>query len=153
VVLVEEKSQRYLADNDSAADESRALRPLRAAACTCRIAVGRRVSQKALAPQGAMPRETELHWPLYADVEGFSPHAAVRCGAHDRQALLQLCSTITRPALATERVQANASAQVVLKVKTPWRDGTAQLVMSPLALMRRLAALVTGPRPLMSSWL
>ena len=36
--------------------------------------------------------------------------------------------------------------QVELKLKTPWRDGTTHLVMSPLELMQRLAALV--PRPL-----
>ena len=31
---------------------------------------------------------------------------------------------ITRPALANERVQTNAAGQVVLKLKTPWPDGT-----------------------------
>ena len=49
-------------------------------------------------------------------------------------------------ALANERVQTNAAGQVVLKLKTPWRDGTTHLVMSPLEFMQRLAALV--PRPL-----
>ena len=65
--------------------------------------------------------------------------------ADDRQALGQLCRYITRPALATERVQTNAAGQVVLKLKTPWRDGTTHLVMSPLEFMQWLAALV--PRP------
>ena len=55
------------------------------------------------------------------------------------------CS-ITRPALANERVQTNAAGQVVLKLKTPWRDGTTHLVMSPLEFMQRLAALVPRPR-------
>ena len=59
---------------------------------------------------------------------------------------MQLCRSITRPALANERVQTNAAGQVVLKLKTPWRDGTTHLVMSPLEFMQRLAALV--PRPL-----
>lgn len=35
--------------------------------------------------------------------------------------------------------------QVVLKLKTPWRNGTTHLVLSPMEFMRRLAALV--PRP------
>jgi len=73
-------------------------------------------------------------------------HAAVRCAADDRQALEQLCRCITRPALADERVQTNAAGQVVLKLKTPWRDGTTHLVMSPLEFMQRLAALVPRPR-------
>ena len=49
---------------------------------------------------------------------------------------LQLCRYITRPALANERVQTNAAGQVVLKLKTPWRDGTTCLVMSSLAFMQ-----------------
>ncbi|MFN9193998.1 MAG: transposase [Pseudomonadota bacterium] len=36
--------------------------------------------------------------------------------------------------------------QVELKLKTPWRDGTTHLVMSPLEFMQRLAALVPRPR-------
>ena len=83
---------------------------------------------------------------LCADSNGFSLHAAVRCGADDRQALEQLCRYITRPALANERVQTNAAGQVVLKLKTAWRDGTTHLVMSPLEFMQRLAALVPRPR-------
>ena len=48
-----------------------------------------------------------------------SLHAAVRCGADERQTLEQLCRYITRPALANERGQRNAAGQVVLKLKIP----------------------------------
>ena len=34
----------------------------------------------------------------------------------------------------------------MLKLKTPWRDGTTHLVMSPLEFMQRMAALVHRPR-------
>ena len=73
--------------------------------------------------QSAMPRETDFNQTLCADMQGFSLHAAVRCGADERQALEQLCRTITRPALANERVQCNAAGQVVLRLKTQfqWR--------------------------------
>ena len=70
----------------------------------------------------------------------------LRCAADDRKALEQLCRYITRPALANERVQDNAAGQVVLRLKTAWRDGTTHLVMSPLEFMQRLAALVPRPR-------
>ncbi len=90
------------------------------AACTYRIAFGPRAGQKVLTVQGAMPRQTELKQTLCADINGFSLHAAVRCAADDRHALEQLCRTITRPALANERVQTNAAGQVVLKLKTAW---------------------------------
>ena len=73
-------------------------------------------------------------------------HAAVRVEAHDRKRLEHLCRYITRPALSDERVQRNAAGQAELKLKTPWRDGTTHLVMSPLEFLQRLAALVPRPR-------
>ena len=66
------------------------------------------------------PRETDFKQTLCAGISGFSLHAAVRCGADDRQALEQLCRYITRLALATERVQRSATGQVVLKLKAAW---------------------------------
>jgi hypothetical protein len=145
-VLVEEEGSTYMADNDGDSDEARLLRPLQAAACTYRIAFGPRAGQKVLTVLGAMPRDADFKQHLCADIDGFSLHAAVRCAADDRQALEQLCRYITRPALANERVQTNTAGQVVLKLKTPWRDGTTHLVMSPLEFMQRLAALVPRPR-------
>ncbi|MFN8737048.1 MAG: transposase [Betaproteobacteria bacterium] len=145
-VLVEDTGQTYLAESDADSDEARTLRPLQAAAITYRIAFGPRAGQKVLTLRGAMPRETAAHQPLCADIDGFSLHAAVRVEAHDRKRLEQLCRTITRPALSDERVQLNAAGQVELKLKTPWRDGTTHLVMSPLEFMQRLAALVPRPR-------
>ena len=68
---------------------------------------------------------------------------AVRCDANERQRLEQLCCYITRPALANERVQINKAGQVVLKLKSAWRDGTTHIVMSPLEFMQRLAARAT----------
>ena len=135
-----------MADSDSDSDEARALRPLQAAACTYRIAFGPRAGQKVLTLQAAMPREADFKENLCADMQGFSLHAAVRCAADDRQALEQLCRTITRPALANERVQCNTAGQVVLKLKTPWRDGTTHQGTPPLEFMQRLAALVPRPR-------
>ena len=97
-----------------------------------RVAFGPRAGQKVLTLQGVTPRDAEFKQNLCADISGFSLHAALRCGADDRQALEQLCRYITRPALANERVQTNAAGQVVLKLKTHWRDGTAHLLTSPL---------------------
>ena len=69
----------------------------------------------------------------------------------DPNAAVTICkasvdSDTTRPALSDERVQLNAAGQVEFKLKTPWRDGTTHLVMSPLEFMQRLAALVPRPR-------
>ena len=117
-VLVEEQGQTYMADDDADSDESRTLRPLQAAACTYRIAFGPRAGRKVLTVQGAMTRDADFKQSLCPDIQGLSLHAAVRCGADDRQAQEQPCRYITRPALANERMQANAAEQVVLKLKT-----------------------------------
>ena len=111
-----------------------------------RIAFGPRAGQKVLTLRGAMPRDASARQALCADIDGFSLHAAVRVEAHDRKRLEQLCRYITRPGLSDERVQVNAAGQVELKLKTPWRDGTSDLVLSPLECMQRLAALVPRPR-------
>lgn len=97
-------------------------------------------------PQGRCRARPAPRQALCADTDGFSLHAAVRCEASDSKRLEQLCRYITRPALSDERVQCNATGQVELKLKTPWRDGTTHLVMSPLEFMRRRAALVPRPR-------
>jgi hypothetical protein len=123
-VLIEEMGQTYLAEPDVDGEEARTLLPLQAAAITYRIAFGPRAGQKVLTLRGAMPHESTVRQPLCANVDGFSLHAAVRVEAHDRKRLEQLCRYITRPALSDERVQLNASGQVELKLKTPWRDRT-----------------------------
>ncbi len=88
---------------------------------------------------GVMPLDAVRDQELCANQQGFSLHAAVRCDADERQRLKQLCRTITRPALANERVQINSAGQVVLQLKTAWRDGTTHIVMSPLEFMQGLA--------------
>ena len=68
------------------------------------------------------------------------------CAAHQRKKLEHLCRYITRPAMANERLTLNRAGQVVLTLKTPYRDGTTHIVMSPLEFMQCLAALVPRPR-------
>jgi len=145
-VLVEDMGQTYLAEPDADGDDARTLQPLQAAAVTYRIAFRPRAGQKVLTLRGAMPQEGTAGQPLCADIDAFSLHAGMRVDAHDRKRLEQLCRYITRPALSAERVQVNAAGQVELKLKTPWRDGTTHLVMTPLVFMQRLAALVPRPR-------
>ena len=78
----------------------------------------------------ARPLRACLKRPSASSTDAFLQYA----GAEDCQALEQLCRTITRPVLANESVQPNAAGQVVLKLKTAWRDGATRLVMSPLYL-------------------
>ena len=83
---------------------------------------------------------------LCAEAHGFSLHAGVRCSAHQRKDLERLCRYITRPAIANERLKRDGAGDVVLQLKSPRRDGTTHIRMSPLEFMQRLAALVPRPR-------
>ena len=78
--------------------------------------------------------------------QGFSLHAETSCGPHQRQKLEQLCRDITRPALGHKRLSRTRAGEVVLQLKTPYRDGTTHLVMAPLEFLQRLAALIPRPR-------
>jgi hypothetical protein len=60
---------------------------------------------------------------LCANAHGFSLHAAVRCGADQRKELEHLCRYITRSAIANERLRRNRAGQVVLQLKSAYRDG------------------------------
>jgi len=93
-------------------------------------------------PSQAMPSTPELR----VNAHGFSLHAAVRWRADQRKELEQLCRYITRPAIANERLKRNRAGQVVLQLKSPYKDGTTHIVMEPLEFMERLAALVPRPR-------
>ena len=71
----------------------------------------------------------------------------MRCGADQRRELEHLCSItttaatsryITRPAIANERLRRNGAGQVVLQLKSAYKDGTTHIVMSPLEFMQRL---------------
>ena len=109
-------------------------------------APGPRAGQKVLSlrslPSAARPSAPELR----VNAHGFSLHAAVRWGTDQRQELEQLCRYITRPAIANERLERNRAGQVVLQLKSPYKDGTTHIVMEPLEFMERLAALVPRPR-------
>jgi len=48
--------------------------------------------------------------------------------------------------MAEERLALTSSGQVRYALKTPYRDGTTHILMEPLDLMARLAALVPPPR-------
>jgi hypothetical protein len=51
---------------------------------------------------------------------------------NQRKELEHLCRYITRPAIANEHLTLNDAGQVVLTLKTPYRDGTMHIVMSLL---------------------
>ena len=144
--LTEEDTEiPYLADPDA----DPALAPLHAAACTYRIALGPRKGQKVLTwkdPSLRLASSEVPHSRGCVSAQGFSLHADTHCGPQQRQKLERLCRYITRPALGHKRLRRTPDGEVVLQLKTPYRDGTTHLVMTPLEFLQRLAALVPRPR-------
>ena len=141
--LIEEEGMTYLGDIESDA----ALAPLQSATCAYRIAFGPRAGRKVLTLKTVATQNLEQSGQEYcSNAHGFSLHAGVRCAMNQRNKLERLCGYITRLAIADERLARNKDGQIVLTLKTPYRDGTTHIVMSPLEFMQRLAALVPRPR-------
>jgi ribosomal protein S27E len=115
---------------------------------TYRIAVGPRAGQKLFTLQTVPPRPDGQDRDANGAVRagGFSLHAGVDVAPRDRSKLERLCRYISRPPVASERLALTASGQVRYALKTPYRDGTTHLLLEPLDLMARLAALVPPPR-------
>lgn len=118
---------------------------------TYRIAVGPRAGQKLFTlqtlPASAMP-EAEQQGDHRGAVQagGFSLHAGIDIEPGQRQKLERLCRYVSRPPVAVDRMALTSSGQVRYTLKTPYRDGTTHIVLEPLDLMARLAALVPPPR-------
>ena len=111
--LVEEQGMPWLAETNT----ENSLASLQAASCTYRIALGPCAGQKVLSLRTVAGREEKPRKALCADAHGFSLHAAVRCGAHQRQELERLCCYITRPAIANERLKRDGSGDVCCNTK------------------------------------
>ena len=112
---------------------------------TYRIALGAHQGRKAFTLQ-TVPAATEAIDGKLARAAGFSLHAGVASEAHEREKLERLCRYITRPAVSTERLSLTAQGNIRYRLKTPYRDGTTDVVFEPLDFMARLAALVPTPR-------
>lgn len=77
---------------------------------------------------------------------GFSLHERVKSLARNKEALEKLCRYVTRGAVAKERISLNDKGQVLLKLKTPYADGTTHYEFTPEQLIKRLIALIPPPR-------
>ena len=88
------------------------------------------------------PAEGLRAGPLCFAARGFSLHAATLLAADHRSRLEQLCRYVMRPPLASGRLRRLNADTLTYNLKTPWADGTTHLVLSPVELIEKLAALV-----------
>jgi hypothetical protein len=81
-----------------------------------------------------------------AAVQGFSLHAGVAIGGHDRKRIERLCRYISRPPIARERLSELPDGRIAYRLRHPWRDGTTHVVFTGIELIEKLAVLVPWPR-------
>jgi putative transposase/transposase-like zinc-binding protein len=83
--------------------------------------------------------------PRCATVDGFSLHANVAVHAADRVRLERLARYCARPPVALERLEQLAGGRLLYRFKRAWRDGTTHIVLDPLEMIEKLAALIPAP--------
>ncbi|MCP4660436.1 MAG: hypothetical protein GY856_33965, partial [bacterium] len=88
---------------------------------------------------------TAVSKPLCARVGGFSLHAARLVEAHDRRGLERLCRYGLRAPFAIDRLSLDPDGKVRYQLPKPGPGGRAELVLEPVAFLRRLAALIPPP--------
>jgi hypothetical protein len=146
------KKRGYFQDDAEAAlpseemSQEELLPELQAASVQSRIALGERKGQR-VRRLGALEWadfQAELKGPLCAATQGFSLHAEVYCAPWERSTLEKLCRYIARP--AEERLSMRPSGDILLRLKTPYADGTSHLLFSGLEFVEKLVALVPPPR-------
>lgn len=72
------------------------------------------------------------------------PPQVIDC--RDRRRVEGLCKYITRPPVATDRLERRSDGKLDLAFKKAWRDGTRALVFEPADLIARLVAAVPPSR-------
>jgi hypothetical protein len=135
-------------EGGESSDETEAppLHALYAASVRQRVAMGRRAGAAVLrladAPTitAASPKRRRQ-----ARLGGFDLHANTSVRAKNRPKLERLCRYLLRPPVAEDRLSFASDGRVLVRLKTPWRDGTSHIALGPLELLEKLAALI--PRP------
>lgn len=133
---------------DPLGDDAPELARTMAASVQQRIAWGERAGQQVRrigAGFGAAGEAPRLTGPRCASIHGFSLHANTAIPAHRRDQLEQLIRYTARGAVSLERLQADATGDLVYTFTHPWSDGTTGIRLAPLELLEKLAALVPLP--------
>jgi hypothetical protein len=80
----------------------------------------------------------------------FSIHAATSAAAGDRDGLERLLRYGGRPPLSHKRLSITAAGKVCYRQRLPYHTGQTDVVLEPVAFLRRLAALVPPKRKIRS---
>jgi hypothetical protein len=106
----------------------------------------RRRSLRWLTRHGYLDSEAAAMMQGWSHSGGFSVDGSVRLPAWDRSGLERLARYCARPAFSAERLDRWDGDTWVYRLRRPLTSGETSLVLSPLELLSRLAALVPPPR-------
>ena len=106
----------------------------------------RRRLLRALARRGRLEREDAQAMGAWEHGGGFSLDATVRIEGDDRGGLERLLRYCARPAFALERLREIDPEHLVYESVKPGPGGRVSLMLTPLELLDRLAALIPPPR-------
>lgn len=81
-----------------------------------------------------------------ATINGFNLQAATFARATNRRRLEELVAYMTRPPLATDRLNVTDDGDLVYTMKRVFADGTRAVLLSPTELIEKLCAMVPPPR-------
>ena len=101
---------------------------------------------RALTRRGLLDREDAQAMGAWDHGGGFSLDASVRIEAQDREGLERLLRYCARPAFALERLREIDPEHLVYESVKPGVGGGVSLMLTPLELIDRLAALIPPPR-------
>jgi hypothetical protein len=130
-------------------DEDTALEGLLGHSITDRIAVGPNEGRKAATRCRRWPRRWRrlLRINRVARNSGFSLHAGVAVAPHQRDKVERLCRQAARPPVAAGRLALTAQGLVRYALRTPYQDGTTNVVLEPAKLRANI-----GKIPVMVGW-
>ena len=83
---------------------------------------------------------------MLATQNGFNIHARTHVNALSRDRLYKLVEYISRPPISDKRLLVSDSGQIRVELKSPYKDGTTHLEMSPFDFLARLQAIIPPPR-------
>ncbi len=106
----------------------------------------RRRLLRAAARRGLLERQDAQAMGAWDHAGGFSLDASVRIEAQDREGLERLLRYCARPAFALERLREVDPEHLVYESVKPGPSGSVTLMLTPLELLDRLAALIPPPR-------
>jgi len=145
--LKEEADEVEIPPLDESFNEHPCYRDAVAASIRGLIAFGPNAGQKVRKIGSGFGFEGEspmIKGPKCATIHGFSLHAGTHVGKHQHDKLKMLVRYLARPPVAGTRLTESSShpGELEYSLKQPWNDGTTAILLSPLELLEKLAALV-----------